>query len=119
MKTPIKQAIYWAPRLLAIAVAIFLSLFALDVFGEGYSLWETAVALFMHLLPALAILAILLIAWKWEALGGALFIALGLFFSLYFRGNPWTVSLMLFGPLALAGILFLTCWFYKRRVMLR
>ncbi len=41
MKRPMKQFLFWSPRVLTILFALFLSLFALDVFGEGYGFWAT------------------------------------------------------------------------------
>jgi hypothetical protein len=58
------------PRILAILFAAFLSVFALDVFGEGYWFWGTIRALFMHLIPTMIVLAALIIAWRWEGVGG-------------------------------------------------
>ena len=36
MNRPIRQFLFWSPRVLTILFALFLSLFALDVFEEGY-----------------------------------------------------------------------------------
>jgi len=38
MSTPSKKLLFRAPRAICIAFAIFLSMFALDVFREGYGL---------------------------------------------------------------------------------
>ena len=77
MKKPVKRAVYWIPRILCLLFAVFISLFALDVFSEGYGFWETIVALVMHLVPPGMILMALAIAWRWEWLGAILFVALG------------------------------------------
>ena len=61
-----KSILFWAPRIISILFILFLSLFALDVFGQGYGFWETVQALFMHLLPSLLLVAALLLAWRWE-----------------------------------------------------
>jgi len=45
MNTTTKRVLFWAPRVLGILFALFLSLFALDVFSEGYSFGETMLAL--------------------------------------------------------------------------
>ncbi len=66
MNQSISKILYWSPRILGVLIAIFVSLFALDVFGEGYSFWETIAALAMHLIPTLVILVVLVIAWRWE-----------------------------------------------------
>ena len=64
MKKPVKRVVFWTPRILCILFAVFVSLFALDVFGEGYDFWETIVALVMHLIPTGIILISLAIAWR-------------------------------------------------------
>jgi hypothetical protein len=53
METRMRQLLFWSPRVLTPIFAVFLSLFALDVFEEGYGFWDTVVALFMHLIPSL------------------------------------------------------------------
>jgi len=45
MATTADRTVYWLPRLLSIAFILFLSLFSLDVFGEGYGFWNTLLAL--------------------------------------------------------------------------
>jgi hypothetical protein len=77
MKESVKRLVFWTPRILCTLFAAFISVFALDVFGEGYGFWETVVALLMHLIPTGVILIVLAIAWRWEWVGGALFTALG------------------------------------------
>ena len=66
MKSKINKILYWSPRILGILVAILVSLFALDVFGEGYNFWEMIVALVMHLIPTFLILIALAVSWCWE-----------------------------------------------------
>jgi hypothetical protein len=39
MKGPVRRLLFWSPRVLCVAFAIFLSLFALDVFSEGLGVW--------------------------------------------------------------------------------
>ena len=60
MKKGLKKFLYWLPRILAILYILFIALFALDVFGAGYSPLETVIALFMHLVPNYILIAILL-----------------------------------------------------------
>lgn len=114
MSTTGSKILYWTPRILVILFAVFISLFALDVFGEGYTIGETIVALVMHLIPTAVILIVLAIAWRWEWVGGLLFIALGALNILLFRDqSSWPAFLMISGPLFLAGALFLLNWFLK------
>jgi len=57
-----KKVLYWTPRGLCIAFALFLSMFAMDVFGEGWLLADF-VSPFMHLIPVFVLL------WSWPGLG--------------------------------------------------
>ena len=66
MSTISKRLLFWLPRGFCLLFAAFISLFALDVFSEGYSLGETLVALFMHLIPTFVILLALAVAWRRE-----------------------------------------------------
>ena len=99
--------LYWSPRVLGIAIILFLGLFALDVIEPGRSLRDIIVGLFMHLIPNFILLVILMVAWKKEDIGGLLFMLAGIYMWLYFE-NPFLVNLMLFGPIFLIGLLFLS-----------
>jgi hypothetical protein len=111
MKKPVHPVLYWIPRGLVILEAIFISLFAFDVFGEGYDFLTLLQALAIHLLPTAIILIILAIAWQWEMAGGILFIALGVYY-IFSKGLSlhWSASLVIAGPVILAGLLFLVDW---------
>jgi hypothetical protein len=110
-----KRILFWAPRVLAILFAVFISLFALDVFGAGYGFWETLLALFMHLIPTWFVLLALALAWRWEWIGAILFAALGLGYILMARGQfDWIAYLLISGPLFLTGALFLVSWWLRR-----
>ena len=118
MKRPVKKILFWSPRVLGILIAVFVSLFALDVFGEGYSTVETIVALAMHLIPTLVILIVLGIAWRWEWIGGFLFVALGvLYITLFWEPSNLPAYLVISGPLFLTGILFLLDGCYRSAIL--
>ena len=111
----VKNILFWTPRVLGILIAIFISLFALDVFMEGYGFWETIVALFMHLIPTAIILLVLVIAWRWEKIGGILFILLVVtYIALFWEPDRLPGNLLISGPLLLVGILFLLDGFLGR-----
>ena len=96
MKRPARRLLFWTPRVLCLLFALFISLFALDVFGEGYGFWETLWALLMHLVPTIAVLIVLAIAWRWEWVGGILFIALGVFYIVLAGSRVhWSASLII------------------------
>jgi hypothetical protein len=118
MNKTVERILFWSPRVLGILIVIFTSLFALDVFGEGYSFWETIGALAMHLIPTLVILIVLGIAWRWEWTGGFLFVALGvLYITLFWEPSNLPAYLLISGPLFLAGFLFLLDGYYRSAVL--
>ena len=80
MKTSIK-VIHWVPRILCIIAILFISLFAADAFAPELSIWQQLGDFIMHLIPSFILLASLIIAWKWEYVGGIIFIIIGLGFS--------------------------------------
>jgi len=99
----------WTPRALVIAFAIFLSLFALDVFGEGYGFWGTLLALAVHLIPAAIVLAVLALAWRWEWTGAVGFGSAGLLYAATAWRHPsWILTIS--GPLFVLAALFLVSW---------
>jgi len=114
MTRPVKRLLFWTPRILCILFAVFVSLFALDVFGEGYGFWGTMLALLMHLIPTGVILIVLAISWRWEWVGGVLFTALGvLYLAMSWGRFHWSAYLLISGPLFLVGVLFLINWLYR------
>lgn len=96
------------PRTLAIIYIAFISLFALDVFGEGYGFFGTMLALFMHLIPSFILILCLVLAWKKPIIGGAIFVVLGIIFTLWFRTyQRIEVFLIISLPLFVIGIFFI------------
>ena len=110
-----KRILWWTPRILSILFILLISLFALDVFGEGYNFWETALALFIHLTPTIVLIIILLLAWRWEWIGTLAFIGAGIFYLLAAKGQYWSAYLIIAGIPILIGILFLVGWLVKRK----
>jgi len=103
---PLKQVLFWSPRVLGIAFAIFLSMFALDVFNERFSVGKTILALLIHLIPSAIVVIMLAISWRWEWVGGVLFIAVGILYLTRMWHHPAAVA-GISGPLFLVGGLFL------------
>lgn len=116
MKPTVRQCIFWIPRLLGLLFALFISLFALDVFNEGYEFLETLLALLMHLIPTFLILALLAAAWRREWIGAIGFIGLAVVYGIMSR-NDFSMStfLIIGGPLLLTGFLFMLSWVYNPR----
>ncbi len=108
--------IKWTARILAMAFAAFISIFAADVFEESLSFWQTALALTMHLIPTFLIILIIVLSWKWELVGGIAFSALGLTYIIMAWGKFALVAyFMISGPLFIMGILFIIGWFTKKQ----
>src|SRR5437763_16456396 len=98
-----KSWLFWTPRVLCLLFAVFISLFALDVFNENIGFWRTFAALSIHLIPTAIVLVVLAIAWRWELIGGA---------RLMLAGRGYTVTVVtghhpLGWILAIAGPAFL------------
>jgi hypothetical protein len=106
--------LYWTPRVLGILFSLFVSLFALDVFGVGYGYWETILALLIHLIPVYLLIIGLAIAWRWEWAGALLFIGFGaLYLAMAWGQFRWDVYLVMAGVPFLVGVLFLVDWLYR------
>ncbi|NQT25137.1 hypothetical protein HQ585_07275 [candidate division KSB1 bacterium] len=111
MKKTTRNIIFWTPRVLCMLYALFLSIFALDVFGKGQALHTTLLAFVIHLIPTFLILLLLLIAWRWEWIGTVVSIGLAVFYMLWTRGEfPIQTYLIMSGPLLLVGFLFILGW---------
>ena len=111
MRTQLNPALYWAPRALCIVFIGFVSLFALDVFNQGYGFWRTLLSLLMHLVPSLVMVAALAVAWRWEWVGTAMFVLCGVFFIVIARG-PWAKVVFAL-PCFVAACLFLINWHWR------
>lgn len=99
--------LYWLPRILAITFALFLAIFALDVFIPGQPVMYYLTALTMHLLPNSIILGLLLVAWKFEKLGGILFILFGVISIIFFDTYSHIINFVIVSfPFFLIGGLF-------------
>jgi prolipoprotein diacylglyceryltransferase len=101
MKTSTK-VLYWTARILGVFAILLISLF----------MWEKS------LIPSFVLLAILIIAWKWEKVGGIILTIFGLVFSIFifvfnYKTNHFPImtcllqTLVVAIPFVLAGILFI------------
>lgn len=104
--TNMKKFIYWLPRIFSILFIIFISLFALDAFLDP----QWFLSLVIHLIPTFVLIGATSIAWKYERLGGAIFLLIGLSFLIITRFQ----GPILFIPITLIGIGFLTSGYYSK-----
>lgn len=111
MRTSAGRWLVWTPRVLGIVFALFLGLFALDVFEEGRGFGPTLLALLIHLVPTFLILGVLALAWRRAWVGAAVFTALGAWYVVSGWGRlHWSAHLVIAGPLFALGALFLLAW---------
>lgn len=112
------KVLYWTPRIICILAILFISLFALDSFEQGRTLWQNLLAFLIHLIPSFVLLVMLIIAWKWERAGGFIFLITGCVLVILYgitgirNGDNSLLKMlgwgmMLFSPFILAGILFI------------
>lgn len=122
MKNSVK-IVYWAPRIICILAILFISMFALDSFSPDKTIWQQLGAFFIHLIPSYILIALLIIAWKWEYIGGLIFIVIGLGFSPFIFIHNYNINnsiwmslfiiLMITFPFIIVGVLFI--WSSKLR----
>lgn len=116
--SPGQQLLYWSPRVLSIVFIAFTCIFALDVFGESRGFIETMLGLLMHLIPQFLMIGVLILSWRREWIGGVVFIILAILYIVTMWGRfPLMTYIIMSGPLALTGILFLFNW--RNRMNLR
>jgi len=105
----------WLPRIWAMIYIVFISIFALDVFGADFSF----VALFMHLLPSLFLTVCLLVAWRHELIGAILFCSFAItYVAVIFSRFEWTAFLIIVLPLLAISALFFVSALAKIKIEL-
>ncbi len=109
---------HWLPRIICILAILFVSMFALDSFAPELTLWQQIGGFLIHLIPTYILIAVLLIAWKWEYVGGILFTILGIAFciAVFILNNhrnhntiwqSFGIALMIAFPFVIVGVLFI------------
>ncbi len=116
---------HWLPRIICILAILFVSMFAADAFEPGLTIWQQLGAFVMHLIPSFILIAFLVLAWKWELVGGIIFMVIGLglspfVFNLNYNrnhsvGTSLGIIAMITFPFIVVGILFLVSHFLKKR----
>ena len=125
MKTT--KLLHWLPRIICILAILFVSMFALDSFSPNHTIWQQIEAFLMHLIPSFILIILLIVAWKWEFIGGIIFFVIGVLTS------PWVfihnyrmngsvglsliIILSITIPFALVGVLFLASYFRKKKTI--
>lgn len=110
MGTTIGRLLLWSPRILGILVSLFIGLFALDAFSQGKPLLAAVPDFIIHLIPALALLAVVAASWRRAWIGGVGFIGLAVLYATTLSRGRIDWMLVISGPLAVVGTLFLWSW---------
>lgn len=105
------KLLYWTPRIFAILAILFMMMFSMDCFEMGGK--DALICLVMHNIPAFIILIVLIIAWKWELIGGILFVAASFAGAIYFNGfGDNRGVLLIMTPFLVTGILFIVHYYF-------
>ncbi len=103
------RIIHWAPRIAAILLIFFISLFSLDVFEMEASPLALLGGFLIHNIPSIAMLVLLIAAWKRPAVGFVAFLAAGALFAFFFVrdvGSLPNLLVFVFPILLIAGLFY-------------
>ena len=124
MKTSL-QILHWSPRILCIMAILFVSMFALDAFDPKLTLLQQIGGFLIHLIPSFVLLACLIVAWKWELIGGIILASIGIGFSpfvyqlnyhrIHDVGACLVILLMITFPFIVVGFLFIMSHIMKKK----
>jgi hypothetical protein len=116
---------HWIPRALCIIAILFVSMFALDSFAPGLTIWEQIGGFLIHLIPTYILVAALIVAWNWEKIGGIILMVIGLglspfVFSMNWHrtGSIWIalgIVLVINIPFVMVGALFIISNYLKKK----
>ncbi len=119
------KILYWLPRIICILAILFISMFALDAFEPGQTVMQQIGHFLMHLIPSFILLSFLLIAWRWEKIGGVLFLLVGIGFAPFIYSHNYannhsvaislSIVLVINLPFIITGGLFLASGFMRSK----
>ena len=98
----------WFTRILAILAILFVLMFSLDSFGGDKPAVRQILEFLINSIPALILICALFVAWKYEIIGGVIFIGVAIGLGIFwdsFTGNSG--SLIILAPFFLVGLLFI------------
>jgi hypothetical protein len=95
------ELIHWTPRILAILVCVFLSLFAWDA--------DALPDLALHLAPVVLLLIVVAVSWRRGWVAACAFTALAMAYAVFARDHvSWVLTISL--PLLVVGALYGWSW---------
>jgi hypothetical protein len=100
-------------------------MFALDAFEPGHTIWQQLGGFLIHLIPSFILTALLIVAWKWEYIGGIILTVIGLALSPFIFNHNYDMNhsvgislgiiLMITFPFVVTGALFILSHFMKKK----
>jgi len=104
--------IHWAARVAVMVIGGFLSLFSFDVFEMQATPLELLAGFLIHNIPTIALMVLLVFAWKRPAVGFVAFLVAGALFAFFFVRDFYALpNLVLFVlPILLIASLFYIDW---------
>jgi len=111
-----KTFLFWLPRLLAILMAVSLSVFAFDVFSMPAPIWKRIGGFVIHTIPSILILTIVIISWKRSFWGTALFTLLFIGFTIVFHTYTNTMRFLILSlPVLIIALFYTSHYFYSKQ----
>jgi hypothetical protein len=124
MKTA-KLILHWVPRIICILAIALLIMLGFDAFEPGLTLPQQLLGFIIHSIPAFVLIVILVVAWKWELIGGIMFAAIGIGLSPYIYTHNYQMNhsvgisigilFLINFPFILTGVLFIVSHYMKKR----
>lgn len=111
--------IYRTPRIAGILIIVFVSLFALDMFGGNEPWWKQLLGFVIHALPAILLAGLMVVAWRWEWVGFAAFLLAAVVFMRFVIGSPqfgFGNFLLFVSPMTLIALLFWAGWKWRDEI---
>jgi hypothetical protein len=106
------KVIRTAPRLAAILIIFFISLFSLDIFEMQASPLQLLGAFLIHNIPSIVLTALLIAAWKRPVVGFVAFLVAAFLFTVFFVRDLSALPNLLFFvlPILMVATLFYADW---------
>jgi hypothetical protein len=103
------KIIHWTPRIAAIVIILFTSLFSLDVFEAQAPPLELLLGFLVHNIPSIVMILLLVFAWRRPVVG---FVAFVIVAALFLIRSIFTLpNLLLFAlPILMIALLFYADW---------
>ena len=110
--------ILWAPRVFTVLIAAFLIIMALDNFTTGTPVNDQVTGFVISIIPALLLVAGMIIALRYKLAGGSIIILMGIIMSVLLKISLKSLPfLVLSTPIIVTGILYILSHFYEKSLL--